>query len=96
MSMSSVIFISCSSIDPRVSRRYQGWRLLPTTMILMAYSWAKARMRAGDVLPAKRHRNAAELLGQLEVLADQALRRRVDPGQVLGRESGCRRRTRGR
>ena len=52
--------------------------------------------RAGDVLAAKRHGDAAELLGQLEVLADQALGGRVDPRQVFRRGSGCRRRTRGR
>ena len=77
---------SRSRIEPWRSRLYQGCRLLPTTMILIAYSRAKARIVLATSWPAERHRDAAELLGELEVLADQALGRRVDAGEVFGRE----------
>ena len=69
-------------MEPSSSRRYQGCRLLPTTMILIAYSRANED-RAGDVGP-ETHRDAAELLGQLEVLAEESLGGRVDPGEVFG------------
>ena len=55
-------------------------------MILIAYSRAKARIVLATSCPRNVIGNAAELLGQLEVLADQALGGRVDPGEVFGRD----------
>src|SRR5208337_2382731 len=69
-----VIFINRSRIEVRVSRRYQGWRLLPMTTTLMAMTVLRGSLRG--VRPIE---------SQVELQDVDARRRADDRARVIDR-----------
>ena len=65
--------------------RYQGWRLLPTTMILIAYSRAKAKIVLATSWPRNVMGMPPSCCASSRCLAEQALGGRVDTRQVFER-----------